>query len=283
MSLFKFAEDPAAVPNPLPPLEARRSVVVHGFARPGAWPVALLPAGALAVDLVALGVAFQRGSGYAADGRHVEPHDVAFLAATVLEAVADELPWRPKEAAAERLRVASEQLEIARNNTLDRMGVVADATVDPDPALMRSTYEMSTYSMRRLVTAARRDLDRLPDDVAPSWRPFSFALMETAADLRASARSRRLLLDLVRPYLPAPSAAPADAVAVESFLAQFDGVDALRRSELSVLYSEAGRPGGLAPADLRQAAADRWGAPRQVRGIYTYRPARSLASVGAVS
>lgn len=276
MSLFKFAQAPDAVPNPLPPLDARKSRVADGFAQRGAWPVDLLPAAALAQDLARLGVAFRRGVGYLHDGARVEPDDVAFLAATVIEAAADELPRRPREAAQERMALAQAELDTARANALAKLDALADDdTVDPDPAVVRSTYEMSTYSMRRFVAAARRDLDTLPDDAGQSWLPYAAALEQTAAELRTSPGARRRLLDALRPCLPAPAVAAPDLAALDAFLASFDARDVLRRSELSALYSEAGRPGGLSSADLRNAGDNRWGVARKSAGHHVWRPSRA--------
>lgn len=279
MSLFKFAESPTSTPNPLPALDARKVRQVDGFPSAGAWPVALLPGREIAADLARLGVTFRRGAGYAVDGRRVSPEEVGDLVVLVLDLAADELPLGRRETAALRLRLASEQLAIAESRTLDLLDRAAADGVPGLEMASRDVYIMSTFTLRGMVADAKRDLATLPDDPEPSWRPWASALRATAAELRASSAARRLVLSRVLPYLPAPAPGVLDTAPVDAFLAALDGRDVVRRSELPGLYEAARCPGGLSPADLRAAAADRWGDPVRRRGIFVYRPASAASAV----
>lgn len=273
VSLLEFARQPDAAANPLPPLDARKVAYSYGFPSRRAWPVDLLPAAAIAEDLARDGLSFQRGRGYVdADGVRLEVDEVAALAVRVLVDAAEYLPWPRRAALEERLRLGRSAYEDTRASVLAAYDSTDDVTVStfPDRLLASSTFT------RLDLAAVRAELASLPadDPGAVDWRPYEWALRQTADELRTSAAARRRLVDAIRPHLPtpSPSADPGEAVA---WLSQFDSRDVLRRSELSALYSEAGRPGDLSPSDLRAAASERWGAPRQLRGIYSYRPSRT--------
>lgn len=274
-SLTAWAADPDALPCPLPPLSARRSRVVDGYAERTGWPTGRLPAEALAADLAARGYAFARGTGYTRHGERVEVSEVGRAVADVLREAADALPLPPGVellAARDRLADESRAARLAAVDTPDEEIPGGLSVVDYAVALDTSG------PMRGLVHRLLAALT--PEERAADARPrraIADALHCTADDLAASAPARRAVVDLVRPHLPAPSAEDLgeDADAATAFLATFDGEDTLRRSTLSALYVEAGSPGDLPPAALRALAAERWGEPRKTRGHFLYRPARA--------
>lgn len=272
VSLLEFACQPDAAANPLPPLDARKIRDSYGFPTRGAWPVDLLPAAAIAEDLARDGLSFQRGRGYLdEDGARLDVDQVASLAVRVLVAAAEYLPWPRRAALEERLRLDREAYEDTRANVVAAYDGTDDvaASAFPDRLLASSTFT------RHDLAAVRAELAALPaeDPDGVDWRPYEWALRQTADELRTSSSARRRLVDAIRPHLPAPSSAdPGEAVA---FLATFDDRDVLRRSELTALYREAGLPGGLSSADLRAAGDARWGAARKSAGHHVWRPART--------
>jgi hypothetical protein len=100
------------------------------------------------------------------------------------------------------------------------------------------------------------------------------ALESTANYIRESDRAKRTLRVNLTDVeaMTAPATAPQ---ATADWLATLDHLDALKRSDLPTLYTDAGRPGALSDAQLRQAASARWGDPRKRRGIYVYTPSAS--------
>lgn len=90
-SLRAYGADPISIHSPLPRQSDRRR---RPNGDPTDWPVGLLPHAAIAADLAADGVTFQRGTGYAVHGEPVEATAVALLVADLLEDVARGLaPW----------------------------------------------------------------------------------------------------------------------------------------------------------------------------------------------
>lgn len=110
-----------------------------------------------------------------------------------------------------------------------------------------------------------------------------YAIRATADELRASIAARTRVLARIRPHLPAPSIDSGDTKAANAFLKTFDGAALVRRSELAVTYSEAGSPGGITSADLRELATVRWGAPRKLRGDYIFRPISATVTAATVT
>ncbi len=274
-SLSAWAADPDARPSPLPPLSARRSRIVDGYPERTGWPVGLLPGEALAADLEARGYTYARGTGYAHHGQRVEVDEVGRAVADVLRQAAAGLPMPPGVeflAARDRLTEESRAARLAAVETPEEEIPGGLGVVD---------YAVALDTSRPMRAAVRRRMARLsPEERAVDPRPrraTADALECTAEDLMTSTRARAAVVSLIRPHLPAPAAEDLgeDTEAASAWLASFDEEDVLRRSTLSVLYAEAGRPGDLPPAALRALAAERWGEPRKARGHFIYRPAQA--------
>jgi hypothetical protein len=267
-SLLDYAYDPRSSASPLPPQSARRTRREHGFESLRGWPVDLLPAPALAVDLARRGVAFRRGTGYTVDGAYAEPDQVARLAADV---VSDAAACLGGDSAALWRAHAADLEEAAESAYLASI----DAHSGPDGLLADAVDSATVIAGGALLASVVRLLDEADvDSIDTRVRREKWALRYTADDLRTSIAARARLLGAIRPHLPEPSGeAEQNPALALAFLASFDDRPAVRRSELAALYAEAGSPGDLTPADLRELATARWSRPVKLRGHYTYRPA----------
>jgi hypothetical protein len=270
-SLLDFATRPARVPCPLPPLAARR--------RSGAWPVGLLPVDHLVEDLHRRGLEYRRGSGFSISGERVDDYEMARLTAATLQIAAESLHL-PQARSAILFEHAA-----ALDAETDRLQAEAHKETNNYEAaeLLCRTTSAGARAMASGIRAALTAPDALTQDreadTGDTWKEHAQALARTARDVKASPTVQARMLQLLRRALPAPGMPEAaDGPTAEDFLASLDTLDALRRSALASLYAEAGYPGGLSPDELRALAAARWGAPRKLQGIYTYRPARSAAA-----
>ncbi|MFJ6155767.1 hypothetical protein ACIQF8_20285 [Pseudarthrobacter sp. NPDC092184] len=270
-SLLDFAGQPTAAQCPLPPLAARR--------RTGAWPVGLLPIDRLAEDLTRRGLEYRRGSGFSIAGEPIDDYEAARLTAVTLQIAAESLHLpRPRSA------ILFEHAAPLDAET-DRLQAEAHRETD-DYEAAELLFRVTSTGARALISSIRTALeapDALVEDreanTGDTWKEHAQALARTARDVKASPTVQGRMLQLLRRSIPAPAdRTEDDRPSAEDFLASLDGQATLRRSALVALYADAGYPGGLSPDELRALASTRWGAPRKLQGIYTYRPARAKAA-----
>lgn len=264
--------DPERLAATLPSLAARR--------RGGSWPVGLLPMAHLADELARFGYRYKRGSGFTANGSSADPYDVASTAALILNVAADYLTYT--KPLGDVWAETADELE----NYADRVQMETHATLDDDYELAEAVQAPLTF----MASSAARHLrgllespegaaaERAAASIGDRFNEHADALRRTARDLKASPSAQTTFLKALRPVLPAPEAPTVDEADASDFLASLDDVAALKRSDLPRVYTEAGSPGDLPCSELRALAEARWGAPRPLRGIYTYRPAKALAS-----
>ncbi len=266
-SLLDYTDSLGSMPSPFPPQSARKSRREYGYPTLGAWPVDMLPASALAVDLARRGVTFQRGTGYAVHGTYREPDQIARMAADLLAEVAEALPVARVATLSAWIAETEAHVERAYFATMEDDTIPYD---DLGDALTTAT----AFAGSGLIAASHGiESETEADELIEAER---WAIRKTVAELQTSSTTRRRLLDAVRPYLPTRSATDGiDLAPALAFLASFDERQTLRRSELSALYSEADSPSSLPPAALRALAAERWGEPRMLHGFPTYRPSAS--------
>jgi hypothetical protein len=269
-SLLDWTAAPSAASSPLPPLAAIRR---------RAFPVGLLPIRELAEDLARRGLSYRRSFGFVVLDEHVDDHEAARMASSVLAQAAEELaPSTPRSA---RLFADLGVLE-AESDRLQ--GAAHDATDDYEAA--EEFFTATAIGPCALAKGIRAALDA-PDALAldrardgETWREHRSALAVTARDVRASPAAQGTLLKALRAVLPAPTA--LDVVPLEELLKPFwaslDGEDKVLRSALPGLYAAAGHPGNLSTTDLRSAASARWGQPRKFQGTFIYRPARAASA-----
>lgn len=258
-------------PERLPSLSALR--------RSGSWPVGLLPLDLIAEYLALVGgVRYRRGSGITIDGAPVDDAEVARLASVSLEIAADSL-WSPKLpsevfehvlARAERDQDAAQALAHREIQDDYEAAEALSSALSTGADYWRGAADRALHSGDTLAA------DRAAEGEGERWREHADALRITAREVKASPRARALLLKSLRALLPAPETPTVSEDDAAAWLATLDGLDLLRRSDLPRLYEDAGSPGDLPAAELRALAASRWGEPRPLRGIYVYRPARSL-------
>ncbi|MGN6446304.1 hypothetical protein [Amnibacterium sp.] len=264
-----------APPSPLPGQHARRASRDYGVTSATSWPVDLLPAAALAEDLLARGVTFRRGVGYAQHGAYREPDQIARMLPDLLDDVADTLPTT---SAADWERFLGEVLPQIEDGFADWAAEASGLDGLPD-GYIEGVHDMVLGDWMR--AEDERQMRLLPEHRANDARnrADASALRFTAQDLRTSAAARRRLMDAIRPHLAEQHAeAVEDDAATIAWLASFDGRPVIRRSEISALYAEAGRPGAVPPARLRTLAEDRWGPAVKTRGHFLHRPATAAAS-----
>lgn len=270
-SLLDFAAQPGTLTSPLPPLDARR--------RSGAWPVGLLPIEQIAEDLTRRGLQYRRGSGFSILGERIDDYEAARMAAVTLQIAAESLgATKPRSVT---LQVHEALLEAET----DRLQVEAHSATD-DYEAAELLFAVTSTGARALAAGIRTALnapDALTQDRATAtgdaWKEHADALTRTGRDVRASPTVQARFLQLLRRVLPAPgNGQEADGPTAQDFLASLDDRETLRRSALPALYEEAGRPGDVFPDELRALASARWGPPRKLQGIYTYRPARAAAT-----
>lgn len=258
LSLLDFCAVPSG-PSILPAPASRRKSL--------AFPVGLLPFPAIAEDLARRGLAYLNGSGYLLSGDRLDASEAARLAAVVLEEASLLLP-EPRTAT-----LKAHRDKISSDTPLDR----ARAAEAAPEGFERLASELAATGSRALLAGLDVALaEAHADDDAPDFTAERFALKATADDLRTSSAAQRALLSGVRPHLPAPESVSPDAASAAAFLAALDARPTLRRSELAFLYSEAGSPGALPPAELRRLAEERWGMAIKSSGHYTYRPALAV-------
>lgn len=262
---------PEALAATLPSLAARR--------RGKSWPVGLLPLEQLAADVAAFGYRYKKGQGFTCNGLAVDPYDVASTAALVLNMAADALTptERPADAWAASAAVLEADADRVQMETHDALAddyELAEAVAAPlthlSGALARH-YRHLLESPEGL--AHEREAARLGDRYAE----HAEALRRSARDVKASPAAQRPLLAALRSLLPAPEETTVDEAAALDFLASLDALELLKRSELLTRYYDADRPGNLPDGELRALASARWGAPKPLRGIYVFRPARATA------
>lgn len=271
-SLLDWTAAPSASPSPLPPLAAIRR---------GAFPVGLLPIRELAEDLARRGLAYRRSFGFVVLDEHVDEHEAARMASSVLAQAAEELA--PSVPRSTRLFA---DLGVLDDET-DRLQAAAHAgTTDYESA--EELFLATSIGPRALAKGLRAALDA-PNALAldrtgysDTWSDHRAALAVTARDVKASSGARAALLKALRAALPAPTdldVFPLEDL-LEPFWASLDGEDKLLRSALPGLYAAAGHPGNLSlsTTDLRSAASARWGEPRKFQGTFIYRPARAASA-----
>lgn len=274
-SLLDFANNPEATPNPLPHLGSAR--------RSGSWPVGLLPLRELAEDLARFGYRYKRGSGFSALGAtapySVDPYDVASAAALILNMAADALAYTKPlgdvwAATADELETYADRLQAEAHDVLGDDYELAEAVYTP-LAFMPTT--LAAHYRHLLESAEGATAERHAASIGDRFNEHADKLRRTARDLKASPSAQTTFLKALRAVLPAPEEATVDESAAVDFLASLDAVTTLKRSDLPRLYAEAGRPGDLSGAELRELADARWGAARKFQGHYLYRPAKATA------
>ncbi|MGO4230425.1 hypothetical protein AB4Y72_16375 [Arthrobacter sp. YAF34] len=269
MSLLNLA--PEALAAALPSLAATR--------RGGSWPVGLLPLEQLADELAAFGYRYKRGPGFTCHGASADPYDVASTAALILNMAADALTYSGLlgdawAEAADELESHADRVQMETHAALGDDYELAEAVAAPLTAFSDATARRLRHLLESPEgTVAEREAALLGD----RFNEHAEALRRTARDVKASPAAQRPLLTALRSLLPAPEEATVDEAAALGFLASLDSLDVLKRSELVVRYDDADRPGDLGDYDLRALAEARWGAPKPLRGIYVYRPARAAA------
>lgn len=265
--LVAWAHDPIATPNPLPPIEGRRT-------RSLGWPVGLLPVRHLAADLSARGLTYRQAVGFAINGDKVHPLRAAHLLADVLEDAAEVLP----DPLLATLRVDTEptveERVDARLLALDAQsaGLIPDGVTpgEYERWLLPRGYAPHTLAaLRDAATPAHVAEDTL--ETVAERRQIRFALRHTATDLRTSRAAQRSAMALIAAYLPDGNPA-LDAGAATDFLAHYDSEPTVRRSALVAAYEAAGAPGSLTRAGLLHLATERWRRPVKSSGHFTYRP-----------
>lgn len=267
-SLLDYARSTARVPTPLPPQRTRKELKRAGVEARGAWPVDLLPASAIALDLARYGVTYRRGEGYAIGRHRAEADEIARVAVDVLSDAAEFIAEGTADRFARQLAEVEKSIDAAHCQALD------DATASEET--LSSRVRAATIPAGAALAPGIYELMHDPAVAEADARALGekWGLRHTADELRASHAARRRLLDAIRPHLPASTTASTFAQQLSRFLSAFDDQDSVRRSALALHYSEAGSPGGVTPSDLRAAAAARWGDPVKLRGHYVYRPKR---------
>jgi hypothetical protein len=264
-SLLDYAAGRAS--SPLAPHELRMTSRSQGFATRGAWPVDLLPAEALALDLARRGLSYRSGVGFVQGGDVVDADKVGNLAAEILDLAARTLdPHRVRgiERAASDVAIARHDHEYrAADLGLEREAL--EAFVD--------ARDLITSAHLLPVTAAFVDANPCTDDATHSDR---VALSLTAASLRTSRAARSRLAERLRALLPVPAGVQSSTTLAEAFLATLDDRATVRRSEAVSLWREAGSPGALTRTEFHALAESRWGKPRLLNGNPTFRPSESV-------
>ncbi|PFG44150.1 hypothetical protein ATJ88_2868 [Isoptericola jiangsuensis] len=223
----------------------------ESHADPRAHRAGLLPRRPLAADLAARGVTYFRGN-FHMNGDHLDRYDLGEVAAEVLRdcaAAVDLTPW----------------------GALHEFRALLDVfDYDGDPTLA---------SLAQRLKDAERTAARRPGAVSPAESADqAHALRRTADDVQASRRVMGTLAEMLHGPLTV-STPPDDDPAGEAALAWLGLHDAelkIVRPDLGRMYAAAGSPGALALPELYGAAAERWGLPTKVQGIYVFRPARAL-------
>jgi hypothetical protein len=238
-----------------------------------------LPVDQLAADLATFGYRYKRGVGFSSGSVRTDGYDVASTAALLLNMAADSFP--SAKPLGEVWFDAADELDAHA----DRLHVETHAAID-DYELAENVYTPQAHSSTRLAayyracteSAEGARLAREHDAYGARFEEYADAVRSTARDLKASPSAQTTFLKALRSALPAPEEPTVDESAAVAFIASLDGITALKRSDLPRLYAEAGSPGGLDPATLRDLAAARWGAPRKFQGHYIYRPAKASAA-----